>query len=60
MNKILAMIPPTAFLLVLLEMPFDDLIKGDIFRAFLGLLIRGSVGGIIWFLAYRFICTDMK
>lgn len=60
MNKIIGMMPATAFLLYTLYDPFQDLLRGDIGRFLLGLCTSGLVGAIAWFISYRFLCTDMK
>jgi len=60
MNKIIGMIPATAFLFYLLSVPFHDLLHGDIGRFLFGMVTHGGIGAIIWFISYRFLCTDMK
>lgn len=60
MNKIIGMIPATAFLLYMLSTPFQELLRGDIGRFLVGLCTQGLIGAIAWFISYRFLCTDMK
>ena len=60
MNKIIGMIPATAFLLYMLSTPFQELLRGDIGRFLVGLCTHGLIGAIAWFISYRFLCTDMK
>ena len=60
MNKIIGMIPATAFLLYTLYDPFQYLLRGDIGRFLVGLCTSGLVGAVAWFISYRFLCTDMK
>lgn len=59
MNKIIGMIPSTAFFLYMLYDPFQDLLHGVIGRFLLGLCTRGLIGAIAWFISYRFLCTNM-
>ncbi len=60
MNKIIGMIPATAFFLYMLYDPFQGLLRGDIGRFLVGLCTHGLIGAIAWFISYRFLCTDMK